>query len=248
MSTETNGKRPRVVIVIVGTGTEVGKTWVATSLIRAWRASGLAVAARKPAQSFASPDGTGGTDDTAGTDAHLLGEASGELPTTVCPPNRWYGLPMAPPMAAEALGQADFTAADLEAELHWSAGTASGTSGFPVDVALVELAGGVCSPQAMDGDGIEMIRLIQPDAVLLVADAGLGTLNDVRLSVAALRTLPLIRQVDGPVVVLNRFDPDLDVHRRNLSWLSTKDGLQVIPAPDALPDLAAELVVLHSAS
>jgi dethiobiotin synthetase len=55
-----------------------------------------------------------------------------------------------------------------------------------VDVGLVETAGGVRSPQADDGDVLDLVAAIAPDHVILVADAGLGTINAVRLSVAAL--------------------------------------------------------------
>ncbi len=89
------GVRPRRVVAVVGTGTDVGKTWVAARLLTDLRAAGLRVAARKPAQSF-EPD-----DDPAGLDAAVLGAATGEPPEEVCPPHRWYEVAMAPPMAAE---------------------------------------------------------------------------------------------------------------------------------------------------
>ena len=86
-----DGLRPQRLIVVVGTRTEIGKTWVSARLLRDLRANGLHVAARKPAQSFDSDD--------ALTDAHHLADASGETPTEVCPRHRWYPIPMAPPMA-----------------------------------------------------------------------------------------------------------------------------------------------------
>src|SRR5262249_28085163 len=67
--------------VIAGTGTEVGKTYVAVQLARALRERDIPVAARNPVQSFA-----GG--DTAPTDADLLARATGEAPLAVCPPHR----------------------------------------------------------------------------------------------------------------------------------------------------------------
>ena len=127
--------RPAVVVLVVGTGTEVGKTWVAERLLRAWRAAGLAAAARKPAQSFAPGDAT--------TDAERLGAASGEGAETVCAPHRWYPVPMAPPMAAEALGRVPSTLVDLVGEVIWPP--------LQADIGLVETAGGVRSPQAVDG-------------------------------------------------------------------------------------------------
>ena len=44
--------RPTLLLAIAGTGTEVGKTWVAVELVRALRDQGWTVTARKPAQSF----------------------------------------------------------------------------------------------------------------------------------------------------------------------------------------------------
>ena len=50
-------------------------------------------------------------------------------------------------------------------------------------------AGGVLSPIADDGDGVSLAEHLDPDRVVLVADAGLGTINAVRLSVGVLDRL-----------------------------------------------------------
>jgi dethiobiotin synthetase len=68
-----------------------------------------------------------------------------------------------------------------------------------------------------------LCHLVAPDIVILVADAGLGTINAVRLSAGALR--------DGgaPVVVhLNRYDAADDLHQRNRDWLAHRDQLDVV--------------------
>jgi dethiobiotin synthetase len=114
-------------------------------------------------------------------------------------------------MAAEALGRPPFTIADLAAELVWSPG---------VGVGLVETAGGVRSPLATDGDSAALAEALRPERILLVADAGLGTINAVRLSAEALAPWRV-------TVVLNRYDPDDDLHVRNHEWLTTRDGLDV---------------------
>ena len=44
--------RPRLLIGVLGTHTEVGKTWVSAQLLAQARSRGLRVAARKPVQSF----------------------------------------------------------------------------------------------------------------------------------------------------------------------------------------------------
>jgi dethiobiotin synthetase len=204
--------RPERLVLVAGTGTEVGKTWVACRLARALRRRGLIVAARKPAQSYDPAD------DLADTDAALLAHATGDHPAVVCPQHRWYPAAMAPPMAAEALGRPPFTVADLVGELAWPPA---------VGVGLVEAAGGVRSPIAADGDGVALAAALHPEHVVLVADAGLGTINGVRLAIAALASWPVI-------VVLNRYDPADDRHARNLEWLAGRDGLDVVTDPDAL--------------
>jgi dethiobiotin synthetase len=204
--------RPERLVLVAGTGTEVGKTWVACRLARALRRRGLIVAARKPAQSYDPAD------DLADTDAALLAHATGDHPAVVCPQHRWYPAAMAPPMAAEALGRPPFTVADLVGELAWPPA---------VGVGLVEAAGGVRSPIAADGDGVALAAALHPEHVVLVADAGLGTINGVRLAIAALASWPVI-------VVLNRYDPADDLHARNLEWLAGRDGLDVVTDSDAL--------------
>ena len=213
------GVRPRRLVVVLGTGTDVGKTWVAARLLAHLRARGATVSARKPAQSFEHGD------DPSARDAAVLAAASGESPEVVCPPQRWYETPRAPPMAAAALGRPAFGIADLVDELRWPADS--------VDVALVETAGGVRSPLAADGDCLALCRVLAPDLVLLVADAGLGTINAVRLCVGTMGIL------DAPiVVVLNRFDAAVDLHRRNLEWLRTHDALAVVEVPGKEMELA----------
>jgi dethiobiotin synthetase len=122
---------------------------------------------------------------------------------------------MAPPMAAEVLGRRPFTIADLVGELAWPPA---------VGVGLVEAAGGVRSPLAADGDALALAHALLPDRVVLVADAGLGTINAVRLSLAA-----LAEGSSRPVtLVLNRFDAGEDLHVRNLEWLTGVDGVEAV--------------------
>jgi dethiobiotin synthetase len=202
--------RPARVAFVAGTGTEVGKTWVAAAVLRTLRDTGAFVAARKPAQSFEP--------GAELTDADVLAAATGETPHDVCPPHRWYGRALAPPIAAEDLGAPPFAVADLVAELVWPDG---------IDVGLVEGAGGARSPLAADGDNVALARAIGADLVLLVADAELGTINAVRMSAEALAGFPV-------VVVLNRYDDGLSLHRANRDWLADRDHLDVVVEPAAV--------------
>lgn len=204
--------RPNRLVAVVGTGTDVGKTYVTARLLEALREEGIRVAARKPAQSF-DP-----SDHPADYDAAVLGAASGEHAETVCPPHRWYEMAMAPPMAADALTRPSFTLEDLVEEVRWP--------DVPVDVGFVETAGGLRSPVADDGDCLSLVVALMPDSVLLVADAGLGTINSVRLTMDVLVRLPA-----DVAVVLNRFDEGSELHQRNRSWLRERDGLAVFSIP-----------------
>lgn len=230
MPHDRGGPGPDRLVLVAGTGTEVGKTWVASRLIGVLRAGGAAVAARKPAQS-ADPG-----DDPAGLDAAVLARASGEQADEVCLPARSYEIALAPPMAADALGRAAFSVADLVGELAWPRSW-SDTATHP-RVGVVETAGGVRSPQADDGDVVDLMARLKPDLVVLVADAGLGTLNAVRLSADALTDAGRLAP-ERLAVVLNRFDPGDDLHRRNRSWLTDRVGLSVLVMPGDDERLAA---------
>ncbi len=197
--------RPDRLVVAMGTATDVGKTWVGARVLGALRTDGVAVAARKPVQSFEP--------GAALTDADVLAMATGEAPAQVCRPDRCYEVAMAPPMAASVLGRSPFGIADLTADLAWPEGIAVG---------WVETVGGPRSPVAADADSAALAAALEPDLVVLVAHAGLGAIN------AVLLCMPVL---PPPVlVVLNRFD-DGDLHCRNRAWL-TGLGLDVVVDPD----------------
>lgn len=200
--------RPDRLVVVTGTGTEVGKTWVTSALAAALRSAGVAVAARKPAQSYAPEDQE--------TDASILAGATGETPHAVCPPHRWYPVPLAPPMAADVLDRPRIALSELVEELAWP---------DSVGVGFVEGAGGLCSPLAHDGDTLALVAHLRPDLVLLVADPALGVVSNVRLASRALGDVPL-------VVLLNRYRPSDDVHRRSEEWLTAVDRVAVVTSVD----------------
>lgn len=206
--------RPLRLIAVAGTETEIGKTWVTARAVQTLRAKGLSVSARKPVQSYRP-------EDVGATDADVLAAAGGEEPLAVCPAHRWYPVPMAPPLAAARAGAAPPRLAELLAEFRWPAPAP--------DVGFVETVGGVRSPLACDGDCRDLVRALDPDGVLLVAGAGLGAINAVRLAADALAGPPL-------AVFLNRYLPDDDVHRSNLAWLRERDGFDVATGVEDLAD------------
>jgi dethiobiotin synthetase len=199
--------RPSTLALFAGTATDVGKTWWTAAVARELRSAGIVVAARKPVQSAAPGDTL---------DADVLADATGVDPLTVCPAHRTYRIPWAPPMAADELGLPPFTVDELVAEICWPDGVAVG---------CVEGVGGPRSPIAADGDNVDFARALRPDLVVVVGDAGLGTINAARLSVQAFDGFPV-------VVALNRFGPD-PLHQRNCDFL-VDVGLDVLTAPSQL--------------
>jgi len=188
-------------IVVSGTSTGVGKTWVTAAIARSLREHRVAVAARKPVESFDSEDER---------DAVVLADATGEPVDAVCAPERSYPVPVAPPMAAEILGLRPFS---LDEVLH--------DVQLPGDgVALIEGVGGPRSPLSDDADTVDLARSVEADAVLLVAEPGLGTINAVLLAADAFAPLPV-------VVFVNRYDAADALHVRNARWLSEVAGCEV---------------------
>lgn len=206
--------RPRRLVLEVGTAPGVGKTRVGAALLAGVRRvdPGAQVAARKPVQSFepahAEP-----------TDADVLAAATGEDPYVVCPAHRWLPVAVAPPMAADDLGLEPFTVAELIDELAWPEPQP--------DLGWIETVGGPRSPMAADGDAVTMAALLDPDHIVLIADAGLGTINACLLALAPLSHWQA-------TVVLNRFDPTSDLHLRNLGWLRDVEELDVVVDFDTL--------------
>jgi dethiobiotin synthetase len=200
-------------VILAGTGTGVGKTWVATRLARLWIGWGVAVTPRKPAQSFDPADGP--------TDAALLAAACHVDPDAVCPAARSYPAAMAPPLAAEHLGLPPPRLADLVA-------APAPTSGL----VLVEGVGGPRSPLAVDGDTVALANALGAARVVVVAPSGLGAINDVLLSVEAFGDRPT-------TAFLNRFDAADPVHSSNRAWLERH---LPTPPHTVLEALAADLL------
>ncbi len=207
-----------VIVLCAGTATEVGKTWVGAAVLRALRDNGQTVVARKPVQSFDPSEAGSGT-----TDAEVLALATGEAASTVCPQHRWYELALAPPIAAELLGRPSYSDGELAAE-----------HGDPLaDVVWVETVGGPLSPMTFDGDSASTARWLHPHVVVLVADAGLGAINAVRLA-----AIPFAGR--NVVVFLNRY-ADVAVCRTNLIWLRT-NGFTVTTDVEALAQLIESML------
>lgn len=155
------------IVVVSGTGTEIGKTVLTAALSAASLALGLSVAVLKPAQ-------TGVADGEPG-DAAEVARLAG--PVTAVELAR-YPEPLAPATAARRAGLPAVSPADV--------GEAAAKLSAVHDVVLVEGAGGLLVRYDETGATLADAARLLGARVLLVAPAGLGTLNSAALTAEAL--------------------------------------------------------------
>jgi dethiobiotin synthetase len=204
-------------MVLTGTGTGVGKTVVAAAVAALARERGRSVAVLKPAQTGVGPDEPG--------DIAEVRRLAGTEVTT------WelsrFPDPLAPGTAARRAGLAPVTPrAAAAAPVELSRGH---------DQVLVEGAGGLLVRFDDDGGTLADVAWSIGAPVLVVADAGLGTLNATALTAEVLRQRGI--ECAGVVVGSWPAEPDLAA-RCNL------DDLPVVadaPLVGAMPEGAATL-------
>ena len=222
-------------IFVTGTDTGVGKTTVSVGLLGAWRRRHLRLAALKPAETGCMPR----HDETLWPeDAGRLREAAGQIDTPislVCP-NR-YALPAAPSVA----GRREQRPFDLNAVIR-ARDTMIQTA---PDLLLVEGAGGLLVPYGNGATAVDLALALAPLAMLIVARAGLGTINHTALTVAELRRRDL--RIAG--VVLNRVHAESDPSEAdNAAEIQTLTGVPVLGTLPHLPAAeAADLATLTHA-
>jgi len=188
------------VYFITGAGTDIGKTYVTTLLVRHLRAAARRVVALKPVVSgvpaIDSPD------FAASDTAQLLaaqGLATTSATVDACSPWR-FKQPLSPDMAAAAEGQT----VSLQAVLDWcrtQIGTAADGS-----VVLIEGVGGVMSPMTSDALNLDLIKALGCE-VLLVTGSYLGALTH---ALTAIETLKAHDVVVKTVVLNESADSGVD--------------------------------------
>ncbi len=212
-------------LFVTATDTGVGKTEVACALLRAARAAGIDAVGAKPAQSGATPGEP--------TDAERLVEAAGRVEplAAVCP----YALraPLAPAVAARLEGVEISLARILDAVR---------ALGARHDAVVVEGAGGLLVPLTERETYADLaVALGLP--VLVVARAGLGTVNHAALTVEALRRRGLA--IAG--IVLNRTAPEDDPSvPHNAAEIARLTGIAPAALLPFVADIGARAAALRS--
>ncbi|MFD6431850.1 dethiobiotin synthase [Streptomyces venezuelae] len=205
------------VIVVSGTGTEIGKTVTTAAVAAVARAAGCSVAVLKPAQTGVAPGEPG--------DAQEVLRLAGDGITTR--ELARYPEPLAPDVAARRSGRAQVhprEVADAAAKL-----------ATEHDLVLVEGAGGLLVRFDDEGGTLADAARLLGAPVLVVVSAGLGSLNTTQLTAEALRARG-VRQL-GPVIGSWPAAPDL-ASRCNLADLPKDAGT---PLLGAVPEGAGAL-------
>lgn len=196
-------------VFITGTGTDVGKTHVTGLLLAALRVRGVNAVSVKPVQTGCAP---GGVAPDLEEHWRLAGWRPDETETLA--PYRFFD-PVSPHLAARRAGRTlSVDAIELA--------TRQAAEGYAF--ALVEGAGGLLVP-LNEAENMRDLAEALALPVVVVAEAGLGTINHTLLTIEALRTrdLPIL------CVVLNENRPvDRDLANDNAHAIALWTGLPVL--------------------
>lgn len=199
-------------IVIVGAGTDVGKTHVGVALVSAFASRGASVCGLKPIESGV-PSGEVGPDATA------LEQASQRR--LIHPQPYVFADPVSPHLAARRAG----IAVELGTVRTW-------VDRHSADWVLIETAGGLLSPLALNLTNLDLAKSLNPDALVLVALDRLGVLHDVAACQLALRVGFAPAPPPPTVVVLQTpavLDASTGTNAPELQLLGTAAEVIVMP-------------------
>lgn len=176
-------------LVVAGTGTEVGKTFVSRQLLCGLNTTGRRCLGLKPVET--------GFVDPATSDARALADAAGH---ELVPPYFTSRRAESPHRAART----ESRAISVSAAADWVRGERYRVG---PEVLLVETAGGLFTPLGHHEVNLDLVSALEPCVFVLVAPDRLGVLHDVRAAVLAARAVH--RAPD--VIWLNPRDPDAAV-------------------------------------
>lgn len=198
-------------ILVLGTGTEIGKTHASIALTWALAHLGTSVVALKPIES-----GVPLNPKDASTDFGSLAAFSS---SPAQPPPYAFQDAVSPHLAAR---EANVTI-DFDRISEWVASHAAKTK-------LIETAGGMLSPLARGRTNLDLTRVLKPAHVLLVASDRLGVLHDVTAALHAYHTLA--PELPEPAVLLQpptTADSSTGTNAEEIVWLGLAPRVFLFP-------------------
>lgn len=207
------------IVIVTGTDSGVGKTWVTAALARALAAAGASVRAVKLVETGCQDD------EREREDGVVLAHATGQD----APLEALYRFPddMAPVLAAERVGVTlDFDEMLMAVERHAER----------CDILLLEGASGLLSPFTWEWCLVDVAQGLEARAILVGSDR-LGTLNHALLTLGALE-LAAVPVVDTILTPPPSADPSTGTNAEALKRLSGVPRVVTVPRTDD-PELAA---------
>ena len=160
-------------LTILGTDTEVGKTYVACRIIESLVRKGVAVGAYKPVAS--------GAPSVELSDGFLLWQASGRRGTLEQVNPQRFLAPLAPPLSAEKEGKQVSEQLIIDGAWNWR---------HHCDLLVLEGAGGLMSPISWGMTNADL-ALEMKFPIALVSENRLGVVNQVLTTLIATRSIGL---------------------------------------------------------
>lgn len=199
-------------IFITGTGTDIGKTYVTALLAKSLVQKGINAGYYKAAVS--------GANSIEESDAGYVKRISGIDQETETLLSYLYKNPLSPHLSARIEGnpvELEKVKKDFKAVLKNH------------EYVFVEGSGGIVCPIRLDDKSFimleDIVKALKLDAIV-VADAGLGTINAAVLTVSYLREKNI--KVRG--IILNNYDKNSLMHRDNLFMIEKLTDVKVIGA------------------
>ncbi|MBR3889993.1 dethiobiotin synthase [bacterium] len=202
-------------LFITATGTDVGKTYISALLVKKMRENGLNCGYFKPVLSGAKMDKNG---DFIPEDCKFVIEKSGLKNEPMDCLSYCFQEAVSPHLASSRKGVKIEIEKIIEDYNNYSQN---------FDYVLVEGAGGITCPLSVDGEKIVLLNDLVSKmklSVLLVADAGLGTINSVLTSVDYIKS----KHIDVVGIVLNNYDEQNFMHIDNKIMVEKLTNLPVV--------------------
>lgn len=198
-------------LLVTGTDTGVGKTWVTSLLVREFILCGIKTGAYKPVCSGAELDANGAV---VWADIEALRAACGNDPDIdlVCP-QRFHAA-VAPNIAARMENHCVDSRLLIDGAMRWNS---------HVDQLVIEGAGGIFCPLSDELTVMDFSAALQAPTVVVAANR-LGVINHTRLTVEALQTYGVkvaaivLNEINPPVQ--EKLDPSVPTNAAQISqWL-----------------------------
>lgn len=200
-------------IFIVGTGTDVGKTYVTALIVKKMREYGYnagyfkaAVSGNEYQDGVLLPGDAAFVNEFAGIDGEL---------SAMCP--YIYEKAVSPHLAAQLEGNP----VSMDVVKSYYAELCS-----RYEYVVAEGSGGILCPIRYDQEKIWLEDIIQEFGLdcILVADAGLGTINNILLTISYMKQ----RRIGISGIIMNRYIPGDVMHEDNISMVTKESGVPVL--------------------